>query len=201
MDIIKIIKIILIRSIIFFRLNFFLIILFTYSQAMAYEEPSFNIVYQNDVYEIRHYSDRLVVQANYTNQNSSFRNLFNYISGANIDSQKIKMTTPVIQSKENSEMVMQFYLPSKFTKETAPDPIDPKVELITIEEGYYAVIKYSGRLTDKNFNKHKKILEENLLEDKIEIKGPSIKAIYNGPFTLPIFRRNEAMFLVDWKKL
>ena len=168
---------------------------------MAYEEPPFNIVHQTDVYEIRHYVDRLAVQATYTSQNSSFRNLFNYISGANIDTEKIKMTTPVTQFEENSEMVMQFYLPSKFTNKTVPVPTDPKVELITIKEGYYAVIKYSGRLTDKNFKKHKKILKENLIEDKIKIIGSAIKATYNGPFTLPMLRRNEVMFHVDWKKL
>jgi len=168
---------------------------------MAYEESPFNIVHHTDVYEIRHYFDRLAIQATYTNQNSSFRNLFNYISGANIDSEKIKMTTPVTQSEESSEMVMQFYLPSKFTKKTAPVPTDPRVKLITIEESNYAVIKYSGRLTDKNFNKHKKILKENLIEDKIEIIGPAIKATYNGPFTLPMLRRNEAMFHVYWEKL
>ena len=48
---------------------------------MAYEESPFNIIHQTDVYEIRHYVDRLAVQATYTSQNSSFRNLFNYISG------------------------------------------------------------------------------------------------------------------------
>ena len=190
----------MIKLVLFFRLNIFLTLLFIYSHAMAYEESPFNIVHQTDVYEIRHYVDRLAVQATYTNQNSSFRNLFNYISGANIDSEKIKMTTPVTQSEKSSEMVMQFYLPSKFTKKTAPVPTDPRVELITIEEGHYAVIKYSGRLTDKNFNKHKKILKENLIEDKIEIIGPAIKATYNGPFTLPMLRRNEAMFHVDWRK-
>ncbi len=191
----------MIKLIMFFRLNFFLIILFTYSNVMAYEEPSYNIVHQTDVYEIRYYLDRVAVQANYTNQNSSFRNLFNYISGANTDSEKIKMTVPVTQSVESSEMVMQFFLPSKFTKKTAPVPTDSRVKLLTIEEGYFAVIKYSGRLTDKNFNKHKKILKENLIEDKIRIIGPAIKAIYNGPFTLPLLRRNEAMYRVDWKKL
>ena len=190
----------MIKLVLFFRLNIFLTLLFIYSHAMAYEESPFNIVHQTDIYEIRHYVDRLAVQATYTNQNSSFRNLFNYISGANIDSEKIQMTTPVTQSAKSSEMVMQFYLPSKFTKKTAPVPTDPRVKLITIEEGHYAVIKYSGRLTDKNFNKNKKILKENLIEDKIEIIGPAIKATYNGPFTLPILRRNEAMFHVDWRK-
>ena len=192
---------IIIKLVLFFRLHIVLIILFTHSQAMAYDEPPFNIVHQTDVYEIRHYADRLAVQATYTNQNSSFRNLFNYISGANIDSQKIKMTIPVTQSEKSSEMVKQFYLPSKFTIKTAPVPTDPRVELINIEEGFYAVIKYSGRLTDKNFNKYRKILKEILIEDKIEILGPAIKAIYNGPFTLPVLRRNEAMFRVNWKKL
>ena len=191
----------MIKLVLLFRLNILLILLFIYSHAMAYEESPFNIVHHTDVYEIRHYFDRLAIQATYTNQNSSFRNLFNYISGANIDSEKIKMTTPVTQSEESSEMVMQFYLPSKFTKKTAPVPTDPRVKLITIEEGNYAVIKYSGRLTDKNFNKHKKILKENLIEDKIEIIGPAIKATYNGPFTLPMLRRNEAMFHVYWEKL
>ena len=167
---------------------------------MAYEELPFNIVHQTDIYEIRHYVDRLAVQATYTNQDSNFRNLFNYISGANIDSEKIKMTIPVTQSEDSSEMVMQFYLPSKFTKKTAPVPTDSRVELIVIEEGHYAVTKYSGRLTNKNLNKHKKILKENLIEDKIEIIGPAIKATYNGPFTLPMLRRNEAMFHVDWRK-
>ena len=191
----------MIKLFLFFRLNIFLIFLFTYSHAMAYEESPFNIVHQTNVYEIRHYVDRLAIQATYKNQDSSFRNLFNYISGANINSEKIKMTTPVTQSEESSEMVMQFYLPSKFTKKTAPVPTDSRVELITIEEGHYAVIKYSGRLTDKNFNKHKKILKENLIENKIEIIGRAIRATYNGPFTLPMLRRNEVMFHVDWKKL
>tara|TARA_Y100000588_G_C14100072_1_gene858406 strand:+ start:467 stop:1039 length:573 start_codon:yes stop_codon:yes gene_type:complete len=190
----------MVNIILFLRLHIVLIILFLYSQAMAYEEPPFKIIHQTDVYEIRHYPNRLAVQATYTDQNSSFRNLFNYISGSNTDSQKIKMTTPVTEFEQDSEMLMQFYLPSKFTKNTAPIPTDPSVELITIDEGYYAVIQYSGRLTDKNFNKHKKILNENLFKDKIEIVGPAIKAIYNGPFTLPILRRNEAMFEVYWKK-
>ncbi len=168
---------------------------------MAYEEPSYTIVHQNDLYEVRQYKDRLAVQAAYNNQNSSFRRLFNYISGANINTEKIQMTIPVTEFEENSEMIMQFYLPSEFTKSTAPLPSDSGVEIITIEAGYYAVIKYSGRLTDKNFNKQNKILKEKLIEDKIKIIGPAIKAVYNGPFTLPIMRRNEVMFRVDWKKL
>ena len=183
----------------FYRLNILLITLLIHSYAMAYEEPPFNIVHQTDVYEIRHYADRLAVQVVNTSEDSSFRKLFNYISGANKASKKISMTIPVTQTKENNTTYMQFYLPSKFTEETVPSPTNPEVKISTIKEGYFAVIRYSGRASDSNFNKHSKILENKLKEDNILISGLPIKATYNGPFTLPILRRNEAMFSVDWK--
>jgi hypothetical protein len=168
-------------------------------KVMALEEATYNEVYQNDVYEIRNYGDRLAIQVNYTNEGGGFRRLFNYISGSNIDSTKISMTTPAIQSNENGSMVMQFLLPSNFTEKNAPAPTDKNLKLKVIDQGYYAVIKYSGRLSEKNFDKHKRILINNLLKDNIEILSPSIRATYNAPFTLPFLRRNEVMFLVAWK--
>jgi hypothetical protein len=166
---------------------------------MANEEASYSVVHKTDIYEIRHYSDRLVAQVINKGDNNTFRKLFNYISGANNNSEKIKMTVPVTQPIKDNELFMQFYLPSKFNKETTPIPTNPDIEIATIKEDYFAVIKYSGRSSDKNFEKYSKILKQKLLEDEILIKGSAIKATYNGPFTLPFFRRNEAMFNVDWK--
>tara|TARA_B110000014_G_C19963879_1_gene498899 strand:- start:311 stop:853 length:543 start_codon:yes stop_codon:yes gene_type:complete len=177
---------------------------------MAYEEAIYKIVFQNNIYEIRSYSQRLAVQVSYNKEGSGFRKLFNYISGSNLDTTKINMTTPVTQSKkismtipvtdtnENGNKVMQFYLPSKFTIENAPIPNDKDVELLIVEKGHYAVIKYSGRLTLNNFYKHSKILKDNLLKDDLEILGSAVRATYNSPFTLPFLRRNEVMFLVNW---
>ena len=50
-----------------------------YSKAMANEEAPYSVVHKTDIYEIRHYSDRLVVQAINRNEDNSFRKLFNYI--------------------------------------------------------------------------------------------------------------------------
>ena len=166
---------------------------------MALEEAIYKTVYQNDIYQIRNYGDRLAIQVNYTNQSSGFRRLFDYISGSNSDAAKINMTIPTTQSNENKDKVMQFFLPSNFTKKNAPKPLDKELKLIIIEQGYYAVIKYSGRLSDKNFDKRRIILKNNLLKDNIEILSSAIRATYNGPFTLPFLRRNEAMFRVAWK--
>ena len=179
----------------------YLFFLFPYSITMANEEAPYNIVHKNDIYEIRQYSDRLAVQVVNKGDNKSFRKLFNYISGSNNTSEKIAMTIPVTQTQKDGEMVMQFYLPSKFNNETTPIPINPDIEITTISKGYFAVIKFSGRSSDKNFEKHSEILKQKLADDKIKIIGSSIRATYNSPFTLPLLRRNEAMFNVEWKKM
>ena len=166
------------------------------SQAMAYEEANYEVVKENKEYEIRKYSDRLVVETNSTEGNG-FRKLFNYISGNNEESQEIKMTVPVTQEIKNENMTMQFYLPLKFNKNNAPKPSNSDIKILTIDGGYYAVIKYSGRSSDKNFLKNKDILKKQLKQDNITIKGSPIRASYNSPFTLPMLKRNEVMYRIN----
>jgi len=93
----------------------FLIII---SNAMAVEEANYEIIKTNEIYEIRKYSDLIVVETITSNENSGFRKLFNYISGENEKNQEIKMTAPVTQLTKNGNTFMQFYLPSKFNSET-----------------------------------------------------------------------------------
>ena len=171
-------------------------ILILSSQAMAYEEANYKVVKENKGYEIRKYSDRLVIETNSTKGNG-FRKLFDYISGNNEESQEIKMTVPVTQEIKNENMTMQFYLPSKFNEDNAPKPSNSDIKILTIEGGYYAVIKYSGRSSDKNFLKNKDILKKQLKQDNITIIGPPIRASYNSPFTLPMLKRNEVMYRIN----
>ena len=166
------------------------------SQLMAYEEANYEIVKENKIYEIRKYPNRLVIETN-SIQGNGFRKLFNYISGNNKDNEEIKMTVPVTQEIKNENMTMQFYLPSKFNKDNAPKPVNSEVKILTIEGGYYAVIEYSGRSSDKNFLKNKDILEKALKQDNLSVLSPPIRASYNSPFTLPILKRNEVMYKVD----
>jgi effector-binding domain-containing protein len=168
-------------------------------EAMAYEEIKYEVVKSNKIYEIRKYPDRLAIETDVSNQGSSFRKLFNYLSGNNKNNQEIKMTTPVTQIEKKGNMTMQFYLPVKFNKDNVPQPSNSDVKILNIKGGYYAVITYSGRASDKNFIKHKTILEDELKKGNVSILSPPIKATYNGPFTLSLLRRNEAMFEVNTK--
>jgi hypothetical protein len=177
---------------------------------MALEEPSYEIIRSNADYEIRKYGDRLAVEVEFTNESSGFRYLFNYISGENTTSEEVSMTVPVTQSakidmtapvtqfSKDDKMVMQFYLPSKFSIENAPIPTNKKVSLVTMDGGYYAVLRYSGRVSDKNYMKHLSKLKGFLEKDNIKMIDYGTKAIFDGPFTLPIMRRNEAMIKIKW---
>ena len=167
------------------------------SYSMASEQLKYETIDVNEVYEIRKYSDRLVVETETSNQNSNFRKLFNYISGSNEENQEIKMTAPVTQIEKNGNMTMQFYLPSKFDENNVPSPTNSEVKVLNMKGGYFAAITYSGRASDENFIKHKEILENRLKEDDITILSPPIRATYNSPFTLPMLRRNEVMFEIE----
>ena len=180
-------------------IKYLLFTLLVVQDLMAYNESPYKVVHQNDKYEIRFYEERLVVQTQYTNQNNGFRKLFNYISGNNKQSEKISMTTPVNVTQIENEYVMQFYLPSKYKLNEIPLPSDNSVKISSIKPGYFAVIRYSGFASDKNFYKHRDVLKSELITDNIEVIGPAIKATYDGPFTLPNLRRNEAIYKVDWK--
>ena len=177
---------------------------------MAYEEPKYLIVKKTDIYEVRRYSRRKAAQIIYGDEDSGFRVLFNYISGANegskevqmtvpvTQSEKIDMTVPVTQSDRDGKRIMRFFLPTRYSTQIAPKPNDKRVDIIDLPEEYYAVISYSGFASDNNFENHYKELKTALDKDGLVTSGQPIKATYNSPFTLPFLRRNEAMYLLKW---
>ena len=177
--------------------------------SIAYEETSYRIVAENQNYEIREYDDRLAVQTSQENgQNKAFRELFKYISGSNTSSTKIEMTipvtqsikidmtTPVTQKFQDGKIIMRFFLPRKFQPETAPQPLNEDLSIVVVKGGKYAVMKYSGRSTVKNFEKHSNLLLEALSVNKITTLDDPIKATFNGPLTPFFVRRNEVMIRI-----
>jgi len=194
------------------KINLVLLVPIVYLWAnisIAYEETSYRIVAANQNYEIREYDDRLAVQTSQENgQNKAFRELFKYISGSNTSSTKIEMTipvtqsikidmtTPVTQKFQEGKIIMRFFLPRKFQPETAPQPLNEDLSIVVVKGGKYAVMKYSGRSTVKNFEKHSNLLLEALSVNKITTLDDPIKATFNGPLTPFFIRRNEVMIRI-----
>jgi len=180
-------------------------------RAMSYDEPTYKIIKKTSSYEIRLYDGRTVAQTAYSEESIGFKTLFKYISGYNKAAKEIKMTTPVTQgtkidmtipvsqTKNEKNKIMRFFLPKKYSKTTAPEPINPDVEILDLPQTYYAVISYSGFASDENFEKNTEKLEASLDKDGVMAIGPPIKATYNSPFTLPFLRRNEAMLPLKWE--
>ena len=98
--------------------------------------------------------------------NVAFRRLFNYISGNNktkesismtapvnqmASSEKIAMTAPVNQQQSGEKYSISFVMPSKYSLETLPEPLDTEVSIKEIPSYKAAAIRYSGTWSQKQY--------------------------------------------------
>ena len=182
--------------------------------ASAIEEPKFTVIRQYDGFEIREYAPYLVAEVVVPGPaeeagNQGFRILAGYIFGKNKGERKIAMTAPVAQAPAKIEMtapvtqaadnggyVVQFTMPSKYTLETLPEPLDPQVKLKDVPGGRFAVIRYSGTWSERNYKEHLEKLERGVEAAGLRTTGSPIYSRYNAPFVPWFMRRNEI-----WLKL
>jgi hypothetical protein len=122
--------------------------------------------------------------------------------GAAPEGQKIEMTAPVTQQPATrtagtatgaDRYVVSFVMPERFTLETLPEPIDPRIELRREPERLMAVRRYSGRWTRENYREEEQKLLAAVRERGYEPVGAPVYARYNSPFSLWFMRRNEVM--------
>ena len=150
----------------------------------------------NDI-EIRHYDSFIIAKVDGYGDRG-FNILFNFISGKNtatseiamtapVISQEIAMTSPVLSERES----IAFVMPSKYSLNTLPKPIDKRIKIIEIPERIIAALKFSGRWTTSLFNKKSQQLLTSLNKEKIKVKGVVFTMRYSSPFTPWFLRRNE----------
>lgn len=158
--------------------------------------------------ELRHYPQVTLVETRAANQRTAFRRLFNYISGANHDSESISMTAPVETQNGESvpmrspvrsdsaasdadEVRMAFYLPADYGLETAPEPTDSCIALISEPPKTVAVDRFSWYAPEWRVRRRKRSLLSTLESEGIEPLGEPYLLRYNDPWTPPFMRRNE----------
>jgi hypothetical protein len=182
-----------------------------FPMARAIEEPKYTVVRQYDGFEIREYAPYLVAEVVVPGPseeagNQGFRVLAGYIFGKNKGERKIAMTAPVAQAPAPAKIemtapvqqaavsggyVVQFTMPSEYTLETLPEPLDPQVKLKEVAGGRFAVIRYSGTWSERNYKEHLEKLERGVEAAGLHTTGSPIYSRYNAPFVPWFMRRNE----------
>lgn len=182
------------------------------------EKAKYTILEKDGPFEIRLYQPQIVaetiVESDFANAgNIAFRRLFNYISGNNRKKesiamtapvnqesnpgQKIAMTAPVNQQKSQDNYVVSFLMPSKYTRQTLPEPVDPNIRIREIPSQTIAAIRYSGSWSIKRYEAKKALLEQFISKRGLQITGEAIFARYDPPFQIWFLRRNEVLFPVQ----
>ncbi|MEM6414351.1 MAG: heme-binding protein [Pseudomonadota bacterium] len=119
-------------------------------------------------------------------------------------SEKIEMTAPVTQvpnaKGDANGWTITFLMPARYTMETLPLPIDERIRIRQTEPQRAIVLRFSGRITDKNMRKHREELDEIIASRGLQTLGKPIYAYYNGPFTPFFLRRNEVMYYLQDKE-
>jgi len=104
---------------------------------------------------------------------------------------KLEMTAPVTQSAVAGGFVVQFVLPKGVTAASAPEPLDPRVQLRDVMPRQVAVIRYSGFWSASNDNDHLAKLQAALRAAALVWVGEPVTSRYDPPFMPWFMRRNE----------
>lgn len=179
--------------------------------AMAIEEPRYKLLLQEDRMELRAYAPFTVAEVQVEGSfdeasRRGFRLIADYIFGNNQSvqqpdrSEKIAMTAPVTvepnASAQGEQWRMHFVMPSSYRLQSLPKPNNSAVRLREVEEGLYAVIRFSGFTTQSAIEDRSAQLRQWIQAKAwTALGGPQI-ARYNDPFTLPFNRRNEILIPV-----
>jgi len=183
---------------------------------MAIEEPQFTVLEKTPPFELRAYAPMILAEVQVEGDldeasSQGFRLIAAYIFGQNQVSEKIAMTAPVAveeQLPKSAKIAMtapvniesnagkwtvSFVMPSEYTLESLPKPLNPKVQIRQIPAVKRAVIGFSGFYNENKVAEKTLELEQWMKTRNLQpISAPKF-ARYNPPWTLPFFRRNEIM--------
>jgi hypothetical protein len=177
------------------------------------EEPRFTVVERSGDIEIRQYGARLaadvIVEGNEEDaRNKGFRLLADYIFGNNTAKSEIAMTAPVAQQASRSEKIdmtapvaqargpgntwrVRFFMPSKYTMQTLPRPNNPAVQIVELSGETMAVLRFSNSRSAERIAEKSIELIRGLERTRWVASGEIVTWLYDPPWTLPFFRRNE----------
>jgi hypothetical protein len=183
---------------------------------MAVEEANYKLLDRDGDFELRQYEPQILaetlVEGDFQDVgNEGFRRLYDYISGKNrkqqtipmsapvsqeAASEKIPMTAPVNQEQMVGEWRITFLMPSQYTLENLPEPLDARVKLTKVPGKLMAALSYSGTWSRERYEDKETRLKELIRQKGFKIVGEPVFARYNPPFMPWFLRRNEVLIPV-----
>jgi len=179
------------------------------------EKPQYKVIQKFKDFELRNYKPYLVAQVKVEGSfkkagNKAFKLLAGYIFGDNksaikpeAGNEKMKMTAPVNMMEvpnAKDQYYVQFFMPTKYTRETLPIPNDDRVKIELMSGGLTAALKYSGTWSHKRYLRKLAGLNKAIEKQGFTSQGSAIFARYNSPFSLWFMRRNEVLIPVKNSK-
>lgn len=171
-----------------------------------YEQPAYAVVESSVGYEVRRYDSYLAAETTVygdfdSTGNAAFRRLAGYIFGRNSEGLKMNMTVPVSRQPTGVHGYRyRFVIEQAYSEEQLPRPIDDSVDVVQVPAGYYAAARYRGRRNETRFRRAEAALLAALQRDGVRTIGTPASAVYDGPRTPPMLRRNEVLVPVAWPR-
>lgn len=158
----------------------------------ATETPAYTVIRTDKECEIRDYPALTVAMTPMADggMDSSFGQLFGFITGANAASEKIAMTSPVLVEPGKT---MSFIMPANTVVKGVPEPSGKEVKLEKMEAARMAILRFSGGRTPENEKTAITKLTGWLAANGILAQGGPLFAYYDPPWTPTFLRRNEVM--------
>ena len=197
------------------------------AQMFDLEEPTFEVLTKMADFELRSYQPmvvaEVVVQGDVTAAGKEGSRLIkDYIfrEGANkpaeasqAEREKISMTLPVTMEKAPAKISMtvpvtmepsagagyrlHFVMPSKYTLQTLPKPLDPRVTLREIPAQKVAAVRFSKFSTESTIAEQTERLQNWMAQQGLKAAGKPQFARYDPPFVPPLLRRSEILIPVE----
>jgi hypothetical protein len=185
--------------------------------AMAIEKAPYTVLEKEDDFELRQYPAYIVAETFVEGDfekvgNEGFRRLAAYINGKNRMNtsipmtapvnqeprfEKIAMTAPVSQEKEGDKWRITFVMPSKYSLQTLPEPLDSRVTLTREPARLVTAIRYSGTWRKDRYMLNESRLMEIIRQRHLKPIGKPVWARYDPPFMPWFLRRNEVLIEVE----
>jgi hypothetical protein len=94
---------------------------------------------------------------------------------------------------------MSFVMPSEYTLDKLPRPVDGRVELHESPAVYMAAIEFGGFASDQRIKQYADQLSQSLKKNGIKMIGNPTYLGYNAPYEF-IGRKNEVVIAIEWRE-